>query len=200
VATEAALSALDRAWSLLAPLGRPLAVIGGVALAAWNHVRATRDVDLLIAVDLAEIEPLLAVLRSHGFRPRHSPPVRAVGDLHFVQLLYTPPDEFYDVPLDLILAESALQRSALERRVQREVPGIRGPIDILRCDDLILFKLVAGRLIDLADAAMLLRENCDVLDLAYLRTWLDRLQLGAELAGVWREAFPDAQPPASLRS
>ena len=79
-------------------------------------------------------------------------------------MLYTPPGEFYDVQFDLLLAESELQKSAIERRVQRDVPGISRPVDVLHCDDLILFKLIAGRMIDLADAAMLLRENRGAID------------------------------------
>jgi len=104
VATESALAALDHVWRALAPLGHPMAVMGGISLAAWNHIRATRDVDLLIAVEASGIDPVLDVLRTHGFRPKKSPPLIAVGEHHFVQLLYTPPGEFYDIQLDLLLA------------------------------------------------------------------------------------------------
>ena len=173
VATEAALAVLDLVWRVLVPLGHPLAVMGGISLATWNHIRATRDVDLLISVDRPAVDPLLDLLRSHGCRPKKSPPVLAVGEHHFVQLLYTPPGEFYDVQFDLLLAESELQRSALARRVRREVPGISRPVDVLHCDDLILFKLVAGRVIDRADAASLLRES-----------GRDRLRLSSVLGGT----------------
>jgi len=47
VATAAALATLDHVWGVLAPLGHHVAVMGGISLAAWNHIRATRDVDLL---------------------------------------------------------------------------------------------------------------------------------------------------------
>jgi hypothetical protein len=51
-----------------------MAVMGGLALAAWRHVRATRDVDLLIGVSEENLEPLLATLTSAGLRPKHQPP------------------------------------------------------------------------------------------------------------------------------
>jgi len=200
MATEAALATLDHIWNVLAPLGHPLAVMGGISLAAWNHIRATRDVDLLIAVDQAAIDPVLTVLFSHGFRPKRLPPIVTVGEHHFVQLLYTPPDEFYDVQFDLLLAESELQRSAIARRVRRDVPGISRPIDVLHCDDLILFKLVAGRMIDRADVAMLLRENRDAIDFNYLLRWLTKLDLMLDFDEVWGEAFPgEAAPIASAQ-
>jgi Nucleotidyl transferase AbiEii toxin, Type IV TA system len=195
MATETALATLDHVWGVLAPLGHPLAVMGGISLAAWGHVRATRDVDLLIAVDASQIESIVNVLRSHGCRPKRSPPLIRVGEHHFIQLLYTPPGEFYDVQFDLLLAESDLQKSATARRVRRDVPGVTRPIDVLHCDDLILFKLVAGRMIDRADAAMLLRENRDLIDSDYLLAWVSRLNLEADFASVWQEAFPAEEPP-----
>jgi hypothetical protein len=195
MATEAALATLDHVWGVLAPLGHPMALIGGISLAAWSHVRATRDVDLLIAVDASQLESIVNVLRSHGCRPKRSPPLIRVGELHFIQLLYTPPGEFYDVQFDLLLAESDLQKSAIARRVRRDVQGVARPIEVLHCDDLILFKLVAGRMIDRADAAMLLRENRDVIDLDYLLGWVARLNLEAEFASIWQEAFPGEEPP-----
>ncbi len=94
-----------------------------------------------------------------------------------------------------MLAESEFQQSALERRVPREVPGIDGSIDVLSCEDLLLFELIAGRLIDQADAAMLLRENRQTVDESYLIAWLNRLKLSAEIGTVWDEAFPDEPCP-----
>jgi hypothetical protein len=62
---------------------------------------------------------------------------------------------------------------------------------------LILFKLVAGRMIDHADAAMLLRENRDVIDWDYLLGWVARLNLDGDFASIWQEAFPGEEPPTS---
>jgi hypothetical protein len=196
VATEAALATLDHIWGVLEPLGHPVAVMGGISLAAWNHIRATRDVDLLIAVDKTAIDPILTVLRSHGCRPKKSPPLVAVGTHHFAQLLYTPPEQFYDVQFGLLLAESDLQKSAIARRVRRDVPGISRPVDVLHCDDLILLKLLAGRMIDRADAANLLRENRDAIDFGYLHSWITRLGLERDFSLVWNDAVPNESPPA----
>jgi hypothetical protein len=41
------LRALKHVWVALQPLNLPMAVMGGIAVAAWKHVRATQDVDLL---------------------------------------------------------------------------------------------------------------------------------------------------------
>ena len=181
------------------PLGPPRGRHGGISLAAWNYIRATRAVDLLIAVDQPSVDPILAALQAHGCRPKRTPPVLAVGDHHFVQFVYTPPGEFYDVQFDLLLAESALQTSAIARRVRRDVPGVGRPIDVLSCDDLILFKLLAGRLIDRADAAMLLRENCEEIDFEYFLSWVAQLGLTTEFSECWREACLNVALPTLAR-
>jgi hypothetical protein len=172
--------------------------MGGVALTVWNHVRATRDVDFLIGVERAHLDLLVVRLREIGCRPKRETLVVEVGDLHFAQFLFTPTGEFYDVQFDLMLAESDFQKSALARRVRRTVPGIDVPIDVLNCDDLLLFKLLAGRMIDRADAAMLLRENREAIDFDYLLKWLVHLGLNIEFAEIWREAFPGEAPPREI--
>lgn len=52
--------------------------------------------------------------------------------------------------------------------------------------------------IDLADAAMLLRENREAIDLEYAGIAIQRLDLVDAFAAVWREAFPGEQIPAEL--
>ena len=185
----------------LHPGDYPCPLMGGIALSAWNHPTAhTRDVDLLIGVDSAHLDSVIVRLREFSCRPKREPPIIEVGELHFAQFLYTPPGEFYEVQFDLMLAESPFQKSALARRVRRNVPGVDSPVDVLNCDDLILFKLLAGRLIDRTDAAMLLRENRAAIDFNYLLSWVGHLRLNAELVEIWREAFADEDPPVATSS
>lgn len=195
MAGEAVRAVLNHVWTSLESLGIPRALMGGVALAVWNHPRATRDVDLLIGVDRSSVQSVIDQLQSHGCRPKRTPPLLEVGSHSFLQFLYSPPGEFYDVQFDLLLAESDLEKSAITRRITYSLPGIGSSIDVLRCDDLILLKLNAGRTIDRADAAMLLRENQDTIDMDYLASWVVRLGLEAEFAEVWREALPGSDPP-----
>jgi predicted nucleotidyltransferase len=188
---------LNHALAALEPLGDPYALMGGAALAAWHHPRATRDVDLLIGIENADFDRVAARLTASGFRPKSSSPLKNLGVLQFAQFLYTPPGEFYDAQFDLWLADTELQRTAIERRVRRDLPGVERPIYVLNCDDLILFKLLAGRIIDRADSAILLRENRDAIDFEYFLSWVARLDLEHTFDEIWHEAFPGKNPPAS---
>ena len=191
MASDAVRSVLNHVWNVIEPLGHPCALMGGLALAVWSHPRSTRDVDLLLGVSRDDIDFVVTQLQSQGCRPKKMPLLHVVGNLSFVHLLYTPPEEFYDVQFDLLLAETPLQKSALNRSVERVVEGIDRPLHVLNCDDLILFKLLAGRLIDRADAAMLLRENRDSLDFEYLSRWVADLDLTPIFQEIWRDAFPE---------
>ena len=71
--------------------------------------------------------------------------------------------------------------------------AVIGGIAVLACEDLVLHKLLAGRMIDLADAVALLRANRDTLDLNYLSCWAGKLAVEAELVGVRKEAFPEGR-------
>ena len=66
---------------------------------------------------------------------------------------------------------------------------------VLSCEDLILHKLLAGRIIDHADAAALIRVNHESIEVDYLRFWSHELELEPILNEVWREACPDQPPP-----
>jgi hypothetical protein len=195
VAAEVLLKALKHVWVSLEPLQAPMAVMGGLALAAWRHVRATRDVDLLIGVSQEHLERLLGTLTSAGLRTKREPPLTSVGSLQILQLLYEPPGAYLDLQVDLLLAESEYHRRALARRVPTRLSDLDLDLYVLACEDLIVHKLLAGRLVDRADAAMLLRANRTDLDLEYLVGCTTSLSLGAELAEVWVEAFPGEALP-----
>ncbi|MGD9634559.1 MAG: nucleotidyl transferase AbiEii/AbiGii toxin family protein [Pirellulales bacterium] len=195
MASKAAQSVLNQVSKALAPLDIAYSLIGGLALAVWSHPRSTRDVDLLVGVDHATAQPIIDALNAIGCRPKRVPPLNRVGEHSFLHFLYTPPGEFYDVQFDLLLAETEHEKIALANSVARKVPGIDVPIRVINCADLILLKLVSARIIDRADAAMLLRENRDAIDFEYLSGWATKLGVDGELAEIWREAFPGYELP-----
>ena len=146
MAGEVLLKALTHVWTSLERLHVPMAVMGGLALAAWRHVRATRDVDLLVGVSENDLEALLGTLTSAGLRTKHQPPLIALGSLQIVQLLYEPPGAYIDLQVDLLLAQSEYHRQALARRVPTRLENLNVDLYVLACEDLIVHKLLAGRM------------------------------------------------------
>jgi hypothetical protein len=192
---EGAIETLRYGWTALEPLGAPMAVIGGMAMSAWNHLRYTRDVDFLVQAQGSKVDDLIATARAAGFEPKRWPPILQIDDQQIVQFDFLPPEGLMPFRLDILLAGSPYQQEALSRRVEKDLPWLDRPVQVLRPEDLILLKLYAGRVIDRADAAMLLRENRDLIDFAYLSKWIVRQQLQANLAEIWDEAFPGEPLP-----
>ncbi len=113
-----------------------------------------------------------------------------------VQLLYEPPETYLDLQIDLLLADCEYQKEALKHRCLVHLPNLEIAVAVLSCEDLILHKLLAGRIVDRADAAMLLRTNRSAMNLDYLARWSQKLTLTKEIAEIWGEAFPGEPLPS----
>jgi hypothetical protein len=195
MAGELLLSTLRHVWSTLAALKINAALMGGIAVAAWHHLRNTRDVDLLVGVEPGDEPGFIRQLTAAGIRPLHDPPALRVGGSRILQTTYAPPSRFLDIRVDLFIAESEFHQRALVRRLAITMPGMDESVFILTCEDLILFKLLAGRILDRADCAYLLRANQDALDLVYLKEWTTKLNVEKELREAWQEAFGKQSSP-----
>src|SRR5438045_3645045 len=106
MAGELVISALKHIWATLAALKVDAALMGGIAVAAWNHIRNTRDVDLLVGVSPSDEERLLTHLKGAGINPLRNPPVLTIDNSRILPLGYEPPDRFLDVRIDLFFAEN----------------------------------------------------------------------------------------------
>jgi hypothetical protein len=188
---------LVRAWEILEPLEIPMAVMGGISLAAWNHPRFTQDVDLLLALPDTKREAVVATFLDAGFfcKNEGTPRWISLGGIEVLQLFYEPPDTFMDFRLDLLAAQSDYHLGILKRRVPVTLPIVDRELAVVSCEDMLILKLLAGRIIDRADAATLLRRNRERLDNEYLLKWIRAHGLRSQLAEIWDEAFPGERPP-----
>lgn len=140
-------------------LRTPPALIGGLALAAHDVVRATRDVDFL--VDAGDADRLHELLLERGYRCIHRS-----GDA----ANYRRGEE----GLDLLYAHRPIARELLAMADERETP--MGRLRVIGAEGLAAFKLQAWvndptRARDLDDIRSLLRVHHGTLDLAQLRAY-----------------------------
>lgn len=191
--SDGVVATLRAGWDALVRVDTPMAVIGGLALTAWRHARYTRDADVLVAIDEGRFNELLAALTAAGFRPRHSPALRVIDGQAIAQFIFQPADALLPFQFDVLLVASGFQREAVQRAVPWPLAGPGGDVLVVRPDDLVVIKLQAGRIIDRADAAMVLRENRDEIDFQRLHREITRHGLVADYREIWRDAFP-AEP------
>ena len=193
---EVVLATLRHLWRTLGRLDVSCALLGGLALAIWKHPRFTKDVDVLVALDNTNTNDLLRNLIDAGFRAQRAEPFVTIDETEFLQLSYQPEDSFVEVQIDLLLVRTRYQQEAIRRRTPVDSVELGFEIDVLACEDLIIHKLLAGRIIDLADSQALLRENRPSLDVKYLVRWIGKLGLRAEFERAWEEAIPGEPVPA----
>ena len=195
MAGEAVLRALRHVWLVLKSLDVPAAVAGGLAMAAWRYVRATKDIDLLIGLGSNDVGQLLERFAEAKIRCKGDAPLASLGQLDVIQLLYEPPETFLEIQIDVLIGKSEYYQRALQRRLATRLPELDIEIAVLTCEDVILHKLLAGRIIDRADAAALLRANRESLDLDYLLQWSKEEGVFSGLTEAWNEAFPGGPQP-----
>lgn len=144
---------IREAVAAFAGLHTPPALIGGLALAAHNVVRATRDVDFLADAD--DAERLHGLLLDLGYRCIH----RSQDAANYVR---------NDEGLDLLYAHRPEARRLLKAAEERDT-GM-GRLHVISAEGLIGFKLQgytndSTRLRDLDDMRALLRANRKALDM-----------------------------------
>jgi hypothetical protein len=128
----------------------PYAVIGGCARNAYAEPRATKDVDIVAAGDVTSYAAVDHALQLGGFNRASA--VQASDDPVPDLVLYRDPR---GRRVDVLFAKTEFERSALSRREWRApYESIRLPI--VTPEDLVVYKLIAGRTQDWADVEQVL--------------------------------------------
>lgn len=173
--------ALLAVHEVLTDAGVPHALCGGLAANLYrDEVRATSDVDLAVAVGPAHLVDLVRTFADTGWQPE---PYWRRGE----QLRLTRPD----LPrVDCLVATTDYERAAIDRSVPVEIEGRE--LRVLTAEDLIVFKLIAGRARDYEAVAAILNTHGTSLDTGYITGWLE--QFGAHDA--WERAIEEARREA----
>ena len=160
-AIDALAKALDRT-------GAPWMIIGGIAIVAHGVRRLTTDIDAAVQGDAVDVRTLLAQFSKSKIRPRiHD--AQAFARNNLILLMRHEPT---GVDLDVSLAWSGFERDALQSRTKLAFGRSRVPM--AKPEDLVVFKLVAGRPKDIEDAQALVALHPQM-DLARARRHLQEL-------------------------
>ena len=140
-------------------------MIGGLALALYEVVRATKDLDLLILLSPAEMDNLAGQLTANGLAAstRKGAPGDPVVGVVVVQV----PVGGGQLTCDLLLPSARWQSEAVRNARTFDVEGL--PVRVVQARDLFLLKLHAGGPQDLLDAGRLLQTQ----DEATSSAWKD---------------------------
>jgi len=165
-------TALRALGDLLSKLGIEWVLIGALAANRYrSSPRLTQDVDLLLEDAGPGLDALESALREAGWQVQRASPEG--------ELLRLRHPEFGIA--DLMLAGTDYQREAI-RRSHTEAIDPDSSARVLRAEDVIVHKLIAGRRQDLADIEAILAAKVP-LDVSYIETWAERW----EVLDRWRD-------------
>ncbi|MEQ1737298.1 MAG: hypothetical protein ABL886_12940 [Rhodoglobus sp.] len=152
------------AVDLLDRAGAPYLIIGGLAVAVIGEPRMTGDIDVVAFVTLERAEQFIGVAITAGFEVAADERQRLheTGTLRFHKGGF----QFDIILASLPFEDAARARARTGRLFGRSVP-------LPTPEDLILFKVLAGRDKDLVDAVGIARRHLASLDRAYLTATLD---------------------------
>lgn len=133
-------------------------IVGGVAVILHGFVRATADLDLMLAMDPENLKRFLELLKSKGYRPKAPVPMESFADPAArkawieekgmkVFSLYHP--KKCEELIDVFVEEQLPFADAYDRRHVATVGTT--PVDVMQIPDLIALKKKAGRPQDLQD-------------------------------------------------
>lgn len=148
------------------------ALARGWAFSVLVEPRATTDVDILILLDSPSRETIQSLISSvFTSTIVHSAPMKFRGISIWC---CTGIRENRETVVDLLLADSEFLQSALAWK--RRISFGSQVVCILTLEDLILMKMIAGRLQDQADLEKIAQAELPV-DQVYIEEWKDKLGL-----------------------
>jgi hypothetical protein len=176
---------LDEALDVAARVfgqGVVCAVIGGCARNAYAPARATKDVDLAVDLDGPGFAAVRDALQDVGFHLVSEVRAEETSEVPDVALFRNA----NGARIDLLIAKTDFEREALSRR---SAPATAGALSIVTVEDLLVYKLIAGRTRDMADAEEVVSTQVlggRVIDWDYVARWCVEWGFDERLAALRR--------------
>ena len=176
------LDALLAAHAVLGAEGVDHALCGGVAANLYRaDVRATTDVDICIVCAAPQLVSLARTFEERGWRAH--PAWREAEQLRI---------ERDDLPrVDLLIASTDYEREAVRRAVTANIDDEE--IRVLVPEDLIVFKLVAGRHRDYEAVAAIIGTHPNDLDRDFIQSKLAELGMADRWPRALEAAISEGQ-------
>lgn len=144
----------------------PYIVIGGQAAILHGVVRATQDIDITLGIDTSEINRLKKIIFKLKLRYIKKSPDKFAKQMRVLPV-YDPGSK---IKVDFVFSFSPFEQNAIKRSVIRKIN--RTMVKFCSLEDLIIFKIVSGRAIDLFDVRNVILLNKGF-DKKYIAKWLN---------------------------
>lgn len=157
---------------LLKETRTPYLLIGGLAASLLGEARITNDADFIIVINDEKLKTLLEKAKKKKFKF----PEKKLWETFSLKGVFRLFCE--GLHADFIRASTELEKEAFKRKKKTKLFG--EAIFIPSPEDLILFKIIPGREIDLIDIRRILTRHWDRIDRKYLENWAMKISDEAE--------------------
>jgi hypothetical protein len=161
--------------------GVPYAFIGALPVLAWGRVRATTDIDLVVAAETGW-ERLSRALETRGIRPsKQIGPADSHDALPDIAMFRA--DKAAGTRVDVFIAKTDFERAVIASARSTEVLG--ATVRLACPEASIIYKLLAQRTRDLDDVENILQARASAgekLDWDFLDHWADAWGIADRLA------------------
>ena len=166
-------------------------VTGSFASSYHGISRASQDIDIVISPTADQVRAFIKLLREEDYYADENAALEAQRQQRQFNVI----DQKTGWKIDFIIRKSRpFSLREFDRRKDAEVYGVK--LAIATAEDVLLSKLEWAKLGEshrqIEDAAAILKMRADELDMAYIREWVENLQISSQ----WQEVRRIADTPA----
>lgn len=145
----------------------PYMIIGGQAVLLYGKPRLTRDIDITLGVDSDRYETIAAICKEMGLKILPEEPQTFAHQTKVIPA----EDPASKMRVDFIFSFTPYEQQAMKRVKNVNLAG--QPVCFASCEDVIIHKILAGRIIDLEDVKNIMLKHRKNLDVNYIENWLN---------------------------
>ncbi len=162
----------------------PYIIIGGQAVLLYGEPRVTRDIDITLGIGPGHFDVVAKICNEFPLKILPESPESFVQETMVLPCM----EEETGIRIDFIFSITTFEREAIERARVKEIKGQK--VCYASVEDLIVFKLVAGRERDLEDIKSIInmQENIDRQRIERYAKAFDE-EMNTNILGKWKEVI-----------
>ena len=156
----------------------PYMVIGGQAVLIYGRPRLTRDIDIVLGIDVDSFALIEKACGKLGLKMLPAKPEEFAKETSVLPA----EEQKSGFRVDFVFSFSEYEKQALKRAKRINVNNYR--VKFASCEDVIIYKMVAARAVDVEDVRNILLKHKDSADLEYVKGWPSEFDKIPEHKGI----------------
>jgi predicted nucleotidyltransferase len=146
----------------------PYIIIGGQAVLLYGEPRLTKDIDIIIGLNIDMAEKISKIMKDISLKPLPKDIIQFVKQTMVLPLI----EPATGIRVDVIFSFSPFEQEAVKRANRVKIDNTE--VHYVSLEDLIIFKIFSGRPRDMEDVRTILIKNKHA-DIKYIKTQLQEL-------------------------